>query len=67
MDALLTRALHFHFSGAHLFVIMPTAWKAEVDESKIKEVLEEGFELLRMGWEKDELALKNSIVGILMD
>jgi predicted Ser/Thr protein kinase len=46
---------------------MPTAWKAEVDESKIKEVLEEGFELLRMGWEKDELALKRSIVGVLVD
>lgn len=48
-------------------MIMPTAWKAEVGESRIKEVLEEGLELLRMGWEKDELALKRSIVGFLMD
>jgi hypothetical protein len=46
---------------------MPTAWNAEVGESKIKEVLEEGSELLKIGWEKDELALKRSIVGVLMD
>lgn len=46
---------------------MPTAWKAEVGKSKIREVLEEGSELLKIGWEKDELALKRSIVGILMD
>jgi hypothetical protein len=46
---------------------MPTAWKGEVGESKIKEVLEEGSELLKIGWEKDELALKRSIVGVLMD
>ncbi|KAM0709734.1 hypothetical protein Q7P35_003774 [Cladosporium inversicolor] len=53
--------------GAHLFMIMPMAWQAEAGESKVKEVLEEGFELLKMGWEKDELALKQSIVGVLMD
>ena len=55
------------FRGAHLFVIMPMAWQAEIGESKVKEVLEEGSELLKMGWEKDELALKHSIVGVLMD
>ena len=36
-------------------------------ESRVKEVLEEGFALLKMGWEKDELALKHSIVGVLLD
>jgi hypothetical protein len=55
------------FSGAHLFTIMPMAWSAEVGEARVKEVLEEGFALLKMGWEKDELALKHSIVGTLMD
>jgi predicted Ser/Thr protein kinase len=45
---------------------MPMAWEAEIGESQVKEVLEEGFELLKMGWEKDELALKHSIVGSLM-
>jgi hypothetical protein len=54
-------------SGAHLFTIMPRAWIAEGSENKVKEVLEEGFQLLKMGWEKDELALKHSIVGVLMD
>lgn len=48
-------------------MIMPMAWQAEIGESKVKEVLQEGFRLLRMGWEKDELALKHSIVGVLMD
>jgi hypothetical protein len=46
---------------------MPRAWIAEGSENKVKEVLEEGFQLLKMGWEKDELALKHSIVGVLMD
>lgn len=48
-------------------MIMPMAWQAEIGENKVKEVLEEGFELLKMGWEKDELALKHSIVGVLME
>lgn len=48
-------------------MIMPMAWQAEIVENKVKEVLEEGFELLKMGWEKDELALKHSIVGVLME
>jgi hypothetical protein len=47
--------------------MMPRPWTAESGESRVKEVLEEGFELLKMGWEKDELALKHSIVGVLMD
>ena len=47
--------------------MMPRPWTAEVGEGRVKEVLEEGFELLKMGWEKDELALKQSIVGVLMD
>ncbi|GAB7322023.1 hypothetical protein MBLNU13_g03076t2 [Cladosporium sp. NU13] len=42
-------------------------WTAESGEAGVKEVLEEGFELLKMGWEKDELALKRSVVGVLMD
>ena len=48
-------------------MIMPMAWQAEIGESKVKETLQEGFELLKMGWEKDSLALKSSIVGVLMD
>jgi hypothetical protein len=48
-------------------MIMPMAWRVEIGESKVREALQEGFELLKMGWEKDELALKHSIVGALMD
>jgi hypothetical protein len=33
----------------------------------VKEVLEQGFELLKMGREKDENPLRRSIVGVLMD
>jgi hypothetical protein len=47
--------------------MMPRPWGAESGEGRVKEVLKEGFELLEMGWEKDELALKHSVVGILMD
>lgn len=54
-------------SGAHAFTIMPKVWTAESGEDRVKRVLEEGFELLRMGWEKDEAALKHAIVGDLMD
>lgn len=47
--------------------MMPRPWKAEKGEESVKEVLEEGFELLKMGWGKDVAALRRSIVGILMD
>jgi hypothetical protein len=33
----------------------------------VKEVLEQGFELLKMGREKDENPLRRSIVGVFMD
>jgi hypothetical protein len=54
-------------SGAHLFTMMPRPWGAEKGETRVKEVLQEGFELLKMGWEKDQLALKHSVVGVLLD
>jgi len=47
--------------------MMPRPWTAEAGESRVKEVLKEAFELLKMGWEKDEFALKQSVVGPLMD
>lgn len=47
--------------------MMPRPWTAERGEARVKEVLEEGYDLLKMGWEKDELALKRSIMGALMD
>lgn len=53
--------------GAHLFTMMPKAWTAEAGEEKVKKLLREGFDLLKMGWENDEAALKNSIVRELMD
>jgi aminoglycoside phosphotransferase (APT) family kinase protein len=53
--------------AAHLFTMMPRAWTAEAGEEKVKAALQQGFELLKMGWERDEAALKNSIVGALME
>ena len=47
--------------------MMPRPWGAECGEGRGKEILEEGFELLKMGWERNELALKHSVVGVLMD
>lgn len=52
--------------AAHLFTMMPRAWTAESSEEKVKTALERGFELLKIGWERDEAALSNSIVGVLM-
>jgi hypothetical protein len=54
-------------SAAHLFTIMPRLWTTEKGEGRVKEVLEQGFEFLKMGWEKDETSLRRSIVGVLMD
>lgn len=54
-------------SAVHLFTVMPRPWTAEKGEGRVKEVLEQGFELLKMGWEKDENSLRRSIVGVLMD
>jgi aminoglycoside phosphotransferase (APT) family kinase protein len=53
--------------GAHLLTMMPRAWTAEAGEGKVKVALQQGFELLKFGWEKDEAALKGSIVGALME
>ena len=53
--------------GAHLFTVMPQVWTAEVGDEKVKEVVEEGFGLLKMGWEKDEVALKRSAAGPLIE
>jgi aminoglycoside phosphotransferase (APT) family kinase protein len=53
--------------AAHLFTIMPRAWMAEVGEEKVQAALQQGFELLKIGWEKDEAALRKSIVGVLME
>jgi len=47
--------------------MMPRPWTAEEGEGKVKEVLEQGFGLLKMGREKDENSLRRSIVGVLMD
>lgn len=52
--------------GAHLMTIVPQVWTAEVGGGRVKEVVNEGFELLKMGWEKDDSILKHSIVGPLM-
>lgn len=53
--------------GAHLFTIVPQVWTTEVGDEKVKEVVEEGFRLLKMGWEQDEVALKRSVVGPLIE
>ena len=53
--------------GAHLFTMMPRAWTAESGEEKVKFALQQGFELVKIGWERDEVALRASIVGVLME
>lgn len=53
--------------GAHLFTIMPRAWTADYGEEKVRLALQRGFELLKIGWERDEAALRKSIVGVLME
>ena len=53
--------------GAHFFTIMPRAWMPEFGETKVRLALEQGFELLKIGWERDEAALRKSIVGVLME
>lgn len=54
-------------SAAHLFTMMPRPWTAEKGEGRVREVLEEGFGLLKMGWEKDDAGLRHSVVGVLID
>ena len=53
--------------AAHLFTMMPKAWKAEAGEEKVKAALQQGYELLKTGWQRDEADLRNSIVGVLME
>ena len=65
-SALCSSLLTISNRGAHLFTIAPRAWTAEVGDDKLKQVVAEGFELLKVGWEKDEVALRQSVVGPLM-
>jgi aminoglycoside phosphotransferase (APT) family kinase protein len=53
--------------AAHLFTMMPRAWKSEAGEEKVRVALQQGFELLKIGWERDEVALRESVVGVLME
>lgn len=53
--------------GAHLVTMAPIAWSAEAGDDKVKEVVAEGIELLKMGWEKDSVTLKQSVVGSLLE
>jgi len=53
--------------AAHLFTMMPRAWTEEAGKEKVEAALQQGFELLKIGWERDEAALRKSIVGALME
>lgn len=52
--------------GAHLFVIMPFAWKNEAMTEQIEEAAVDGREFVRMGWERDEEALRKSVLAPLL-
>lgn len=51
--------------GAHLVTMMPRAWREEAGDDGVKKGVEEGVQLIRMGWEKDEEGLRRSAVGTL--
>ena len=48
--------------GAHLFVIMPSAWSTEASQDKIEDALAIGAELVRIGVEKDVDGLRGSML-----
>lgn len=52
--------------GAHLLVIMPNAWANEATTEEIAAAVAEGVEFVRMGWERDEEALRRSVLAPLM-
>lgn len=52
--------------GSHLFVIMPRAWASEGSPEQIKNAAAEGREFVRMGWERDEEALRRSVLAPLL-
>ena len=52
--------------GAHFTVIMPNAWSNETTDQRLRDVLEIGADLIRMGWEKDTKSLRTSIIGTLI-
>lgn len=52
--------------GAHLLVIMPRAWASEAAAEEIAGAAAEGREFVRMGWERDEVALRRSVLSPLM-
>ena len=52
--------------GAHLVVMMPKAWASEATPDRIKDVVAEGVELIRLGWTRDDAGLRRSIVSSLV-
>lgn len=52
--------------GAHLVTMMPRAWEGEAGQEGVRKGVDEGVELIRMGWERDERVLEKSAVGLLV-
>ena len=52
--------------GAHLLVMMPSAWANEGTQERIREIADIGADLISMGWRRDDAGLRDSIVGPLM-
>lgn len=51
--------------GAHLVVMGPMGWAKTAGDLGVRELAEEGVELIRTGWSKDVATLKDSMVGTL--
>jgi hypothetical protein len=53
--------------GAHLITMMPNAWSGEATEEQVKEQVDVAAKLIKMGAERDESGLRESIVRQLLE
>ncbi|KAF2235721.1 hypothetical protein EV356DRAFT_575535 [Viridothelium virens] len=53
--------------GAHLLMIIPSAWSNEADDEQIREMVRKGASLIRIGWEGNSVELRESIVESLLE
>ncbi|KAL9097473.1 MAG: hypothetical protein Q9165_000369 [Trypethelium subeluteriae] len=53
--------------GAHLLIIMPSAWSNEADDERIREVARKGASLIKIGWQGGLVELRESIVKPLLE
>lgn len=54
-------------AGAHLVTFGPGVWRNMIGEEKLKTLVSNGVQLIKAGWERDDVALSKTMLKSLMN